>query len=99
MIWKIHPYKIKEMLINKKLAKFDYKILTELDWKVRPVVISRMCQSSAPEAEIQKAFLHLSKVVFSRQNTNLYYHAMAQFEIYLVGVANKGRSIWKVLGF
>ena len=54
MIWKIHPYKIKEMLINKKLAKFDYKILTELDWKVRPVVISRMCQSSAPEAEIQK---------------------------------------------
>ena len=64
MIWKIHPYKIKEMLINKKLAKFDYKILTELDWKVRPVVISRMCQSSAPEAEIQKAFLYLSKVVF-----------------------------------
>ena len=71
---------MKDMLIDKRLPKFDYKIVTELDWKVRPVVISRMCQSSAPEAEIQKFFVYIEGI-FSRQNTILYYYVIAQFEI------------------
>ena len=68
-------------MINKRLAKFDYKIVTELDWKVRPVVISRMCQSRVPEAEIQKFFFVFTEDIFCRQNTNMHYYVMAQFEI------------------
>jgi hypothetical protein len=59
---------MKDMLIDKRLPKFDYKIVTELDWKVRPVVISRMCQSSAPEAEIQKFFVYIEGIFFSSKH-------------------------------
>ena len=56
------------MLINKRLAKFDCKVVTELDRKVRPVVISRIYKSRAPEAEIQKFFVFIEDIFFSSKH-------------------------------